>query len=321
MDLEINNSANSPSKLKSKTSAEGMRDHDSKPQNYYEDKASAKQLAESVPEFLSRLPPSTTTSVAISDHWIWICNPYPNHPRARQAEDVATFRQLGTRLLEGYLARKADVERENRGKPAGSITRLLRPDRLSLESDISDLAKTKGITNGKWMLFPRENEVDRVWEIVANAVWEGKLGNVAKVATAKAHDELAVERRGDIGGGGNAGNAGRDARDQGQRLICIYTPDFNDKDDVSRVLRSIKNLGLLKSGGFSDGTRMNGSSGTSGSAAALKTIYYKCDAYTYLDIASGNEYKLKASMYSSRDLFAEWYSRGSGGGFRERYFS
>ena len=38
-----------------------------------------------------------------------------------------------------------------------------------------------------------------------------------------------------------------------------------------------------------------------------KGIYYKCDAYTYLEINSGNEYKLKASMYSSKDLLKEGF--------------
>ena len=32
------------------------------------------------------------------------------------------------------------------------------------------------------------------------------------------------------------------------------------------------------------------------------TIYYKCDAYTYLGINSGNDYKLRASLYSSEEI-------------------
>jgi len=35
---------------------------------------------------------------------------------------------------------------------------------------------------------------------------------------------------------------------------------------------------------------------------AERGIYYKADAYTYLDIKGQNEWRLKASMYSSRDL-------------------
>ena len=68
------------------------------------------------------------------------------------------------------------------------------------------------------------------------------------------------------------------------RPIFIYTEDFTDIDDVKRVLAKLQELGLVK--------------GEQG-------IYYKCDAYTYLDIMSGNEYKLRASLYSSGDLLKQ----------------
>jgi hypothetical protein len=278
-----------------------------RPQNYYEGQPSAKQLDESVSDFLARLPPSTTTAAHAQDHWIWICNPYPHTHGTRAPEDLATFKQLGTRLLEGFLARKTDLETSNRGKQPGVITRMLRPDRLELESSLRDLAQAHGVISGKWMLFPAEGQVDQVWETVARAVWAGTLGDIAKVATAASDDG-----GGGGGGGGEPQSSARDVgRDDGpQRLICIYTADFSDGADVRRVLGAIKDLGLLDGQG-------------------RKTIYYKCDAYTYLDISSGNEYKLRASMYSSRDLFPEWYptagdgeregGRGGGGGaFRRR---
>ncbi|KAJ5769274.1 hypothetical protein N7520_003833 [Penicillium odoratum] len=68
------------------------------------------------------------------------------------------------------------------------------------------------------------------------------------------------------------------------RLICVYTEDFSDKKDVKKV------LGMLEGEGLYDPRK--------------GPIYYKCDAYTLLDITSKNEYGLKASMYSSKDLKA-----------------
>jgi hypothetical protein len=65
-----------------------------------------------------------------------------------------------------------------------------------------------------------------------------------------------------------------------ERLICVYTYDFSDTADVRRVLD-----GLLTLEGVPE-----------------RGIYYKCDAYTHLDIISNNPYKLKASMYSSKEL-------------------
>lgn len=76
-------------------------------------------------------------------------------------------------------------------------------------------------------------------------------------------------------------------RDSIVRLICIYTRDFSDVVDVKRVLLALVEMKLVD---VEDGG--NG-------------IYYKCDAYTYLSIESGNEFKLKASMYSSREMLKE----------------
>ncbi|KIW25635.1 uncharacterized protein PV07_08801 [Cladophialophora immunda] len=110
---------------------------------------------------------------------------------------------------------------------------MLRPDRLQPEADIRELATSQRVTAGKWMLVPREEEVDSVWAVVARAVWEGKLGTAAKVATAKAEEGMMVV---DDDGGGSG------TRDRGLRLICIYTGDFSDQADVKRVLQALKDL-------------------------------------------------------------------------------
>ena len=67
-----------------------------------------------------------------------------------------------------------------------------------------------------------------------------------------------------------------------KRLICVYTYDFADIADVRRVLEKLIDLGLCRSDG--------------------RPIYYKCDAYTYLDITSKNPYGLRASLYSSKEV-------------------
>ncbi|KAF2173745.1 hypothetical protein M409DRAFT_48678 [Zasmidium cellare ATCC 36951] len=65
-------------------------------------------------------------------------------------------------------------------------------------------------------------------------------------------------------------------------LICVYTYDFSATEDVIRILDELCDLGLLAKNGL--------------------PIYYKCDAYTYLDIKSQNSYRLRASLYSSKEL-------------------
>ena len=65
---------------------------------------------------------------------------------------------------------------------------------------------------GKWMLFPRRADVDDVWLGVLTLLAEGRLGSTVKVSPM----------------------GGRDGNDNG--LICCYTQDANDVDDVWRVL-------------------------------------------------------------------------------------
>jgi hypothetical protein len=82
------------------------------------------------------------------------------------------------------------------------------------------------------------------------------------------------------------GTAAKIAADGPTRLICIYTKDFSDTADVRRVVEAMVALGLT-------------------SKDAARPIYYKCDAFTYLDIGSGNPYGIPASLYNSKDILNE----------------
>lgn len=76
-------------------------------------------------------------------------------------------------------------------------------------------------------------------------------------------------------------------RPGGSRLICVYTADFADKGDVRRVLDKLVGLGLVEGG------------------ARAKGIFYKADVLTHLDIQSGNEWGIKASLYSSKEMLSK----------------
>jgi hypothetical protein len=75
------------------------------------------------------------------------------------------------------------------------------------------------------------------------------------------------------------------------RLICVYTKDFTDVEDVRRVLHALIEMGLV-------------------AADMPRGIAYKCDAYTYLDIYAKNEYGLPASIYGSKEMLAESQAGG-----------
>lgn len=213
-------------------------------------------MKESIPHFLSRLPPSSTSFSSIGP-WIWARGP----DQAPSEGDVAEFVRKGTELLHGYEEEASELRaahEKSGAKTTAGLTRKLNPLRKTLEQNLWASAQDTGVTSGKWMLFPTTDHVDSVWRTVVTALEEGKLGNTAKVAT----DD----------GSGHV------------RLICVYTDDFGDKEDVKRVLGALAESNLVN--------------------AESRPIYYKCDAYTHLDIKSNNDYGLKASMFSSRDVLA-----------------
>ena len=111
------------------------------------------------------------------------------------------------------------------------------------------------------MLFPALDDVPRFWKAVVEATVSGNLGIAAKIATGT-----------DLG------------RDPTYRLICVYTKDFSDVDDVRRVAQGLLDRGLIAGDGSG------------------RPSYYKPDIYTDLGIDSGNSYGLRASLYNSHEV-------------------
>ncbi|KAI9876085.1 MAG: hypothetical protein M1830_007389 [Pleopsidium flavum] len=229
--------------------------------NPYEGLVHARQLAESVPDFLQRLPP-LTTSASTNGPWIYIANPHSAERPLQQ--DLAGLVTTGESILSSFSAKIAAVETQMAGRPKTTITRKLTPERKAVEDALLAAAKDKNCTSGKWMLFPMPENLARTWRLVATATAQNELGTAAKVA--------ADEGRGD----------------RVPRLICVYTRDFADMGDVKRVLGKLVELELVQK--------------PARDPKGMRSIYYKCDAYTHLGINSGNEWALKASLYSSRDV-------------------
>jgi hypothetical protein len=63
-----------------------------------------------------------------------------------------------------------------------------------------------------------------VWQKIKAATEAGKLGDSAKVATAKPNQFAA---------------------DPNKRVICVYTYDWTDVDDVRRVREELRKLGFV----------------------------------------------------------------------------
>lgn len=270
-----------PSKKSKVESGESLQPEEStsppvlkKPYNPYEGQAHALQLKESVDDFLKRLRPS---SCEIDESWIWCAN---SQARDRSADgDIATYKQIGTRLLDDYLAKRQKLESSFKPpKHHGVITRMMGAERKNLEEDILRAARRYRIFCGKWMLFPTKNKVDRYWAAVVQGTVESRLGIAAKVATRP------------------------DKPDEPTQVICVYTKDMTDEADIKRVLVELVRLKLASAipGPLQKDAGVKGQ------------IWYKPDCYTYLEILSGNEYKIKPTLYGTSSLLTASDVQGLG---------
>jgi hypothetical protein len=78
---------------------------------------------------------------------------------------------------------------------------------------------------GKWLIFADISEIDNVWEKIKIATENGLLGGSSKVATAKPNPNAST---------------------QSKKVICVYTYDVTDKDDVMRVREELRKLGIVQ---------------------------------------------------------------------------
>ena len=118
-------------------------------QNPYEGDPSARQINESVDEFLKRLPVLNHTFVG---HWLWIANFASNgqtFDENLEGSNLTEFIKKGRALLQDYSAKKEELVEEFPNLAAGSITRKLGPEREKLKNDILKTATSCKVTVGK----------------------------------------------------------------------------------------------------------------------------------------------------------------------------
>jgi Domain of unknown function (DUF1917) len=79
-----------------------------------------------------------------------------------------------------------------------------------------------GPRSGKWLVFTPPDSHDEAWDKIRAATELGELGYAAKAATAL---QGRVNRAGAL-------------------VTCVYTYDYEDHDDVQRVLAALRGLGI-----------------------------------------------------------------------------
>jgi hypothetical protein len=77
------------------------------------------------------------------------------------------------------------------------------------------------LRDGKWMVWFPPSDIDRYWKRIRVAVEQGLLGNWAKVSTAGSISEKRPDH-----------------------VICVYTYDYEDKEDVMRIREVLQKIGI-----------------------------------------------------------------------------
>ena len=77
--------------------------------------------------------------------------------------------------------------------------------------------------SGKWLIFVPVDELDDAWAKVKQATEAGLLSNHSKAAT---------------------GLPNPNAADPSKKVICVYTYDADDREDVFRVRQALRDLGF-----------------------------------------------------------------------------
>lgn len=78
---------------------------------------------------------------------------------------------------------------------------------------------------GEWLIFVSLYNLDRMWVKIKTAVEQGKLGAMAKAATAKKNSL---------------------AQNSNYKVICVYTYDWEDEKDVKRIREELRLLGITR---------------------------------------------------------------------------
>ena len=77
--------------------------------------------------------------------------------------------------------------------------------------------------SGKWLVYAWKHNIDLVWEMIRSATEKGLLGFESKASTAMPSPLAPKENLG---------------------VICVYTYDFTDKEDVMRIREALRKIGV-----------------------------------------------------------------------------
>lgn len=92
---------------------------------------------------------------------------------------------------------------------------------LLADPHVKDPAKQ--VATGKWLVFAKRENIDKWWDLIRVETQEGRLGIEAKVSTAMPSPY---------------------SNNPDEHVICVYTSNHDDEQDVMRVRESLRKLGV-----------------------------------------------------------------------------
>eukprot|EP00906_Rhabdomonas_costata_P034856 RCo049023 len=202
------------------------------------------------------------SSRQIQDERVWVV--------CTRAEDLPVFLQTyppshtSLREIEWISVRRSAEEARGPSGPLSLAQALSQWKKLPVcqrtNAKANELALETGELTGKWLVFASPESVNAIWAAVASAVFEGRLGPMAKVSPAMESASEGLSAR---------------AREQVKVLICVYTCDYTNEGDVRRVREQLRALGVRE------------------------RLKYKTDMLTHLDVyaANRNEHNAKTFVY------------------------
>jgi Domain of unknown function (DUF1917) len=88
--------------------------------------------------------------------------------------------------------------------------------------------------SGKWLIWLSPENIDRYWAKIKEAVEQGQLGEEAKVSTRNKGSMTPEVRR------------KKEERGDTSFVICVYTYDYQDREDVMRIRQRLRDLGIRR---------------------------------------------------------------------------
>ena len=92
-----------------------------------------------------------------------------------------------------------------------------------------------GLNIGKWCIFVQKEDLEEVWECVAEATKAGRFWRGAKVSTEWAQTFYLMRNP---------------KADPDEHVICVYSYDSNDEADVIRIREALRKIGISQPLGY-----------------------------------------------------------------------